>query len=95
VGTFTKIDRLHGQNNARTGGDLDHRRKAEARTARNTVVSVLQSRPVNATRTTAPASSTSIEVGAEGAAHAALVSMIIGTKVGNGDIAGSLGFVER
>ena len=30
----------HGQNNARTGGDLDHRREAEARIARNTVVSV-------------------------------------------------------
>ena len=57
VGTFTKIDRLHGQSNARTGRNLDHRRKAEARIARNTVVSVLPSMP-DATRTTAPASST-------------------------------------
>ena len=45
VSTFATIDRLHGQHNARAGRDLDHRREAEARIARNTVVNVLPSMP--------------------------------------------------
>jgi hypothetical protein len=46
--------------------------------------------------TTAPASLTSITSGTDviaDAAGAALVSVIIGTEVGSGNIAGSLGFV--
>jgi hypothetical protein len=93
VGTFTEIDRLHGENNARTGRDLDHRREAEARIARSTVVSVLPSMP-GATHTTAPASLTSITGGTD-AAGAEPVSVIIGTKVGSGITAGSLSLVVR
>jgi hypothetical protein len=82
----------------RTGGDLGHRREAEARIARNTVVSVLPSMPDATRTTTAPASLTSIMDGTEvtsDAAGAALVSVMIGTNVGIDNTAGSPGFITQ
>src|SRR5208282_1820958 len=81
--TFTKINRPRGQQDPRSGGNVDHVRDADARTARNTVVNWAASSMPDTTRTTAPASLTSI-TGAAGAARgtgaAGAVSATIGTK---------------
>ena len=58
--TFAKIDRSRRQQDASSGGNIDHVRDADARTARNTAVSCVASSMPAATRTTAPASLTSI-----------------------------------
>src|SRR5208283_3107054 len=81
--TFTKIHRPRGRQDPRSGGNVDHVRDADARTARNTVVNRAASSMPDTTRTTAPASLTSI-TGAAGAARgtgaAGAVSATIGTK---------------
>ena len=62
VGSLPKIRRLHCQRHARPGRDLDHRRGADARTARSTSV-IMALSISDAIRTTAPASLTSIAAG--------------------------------
>src|SRR5580692_4678403 len=74
---LAEINWSRGQQDACTGGNADHVRDAEARTARNTAVNRAPSMP-QATRTTAPASLTSI-AGAVDASVGA-VSVTIGTK---------------
>src|SRR6185312_5043187 len=67
------------------GREVDHDREAGARTARNTAVSGTASFRSDPTRTTAPASLTSITVAAEaglGAPEHAIASATIGTKQG-------------
>src|SRR5277367_1536632 len=77
VGTLAEINWPRGQQDACARGKVDHVRDAEARTARNTVVNRAPSMP-QATRTTAPASLTSM-AGAVDASGGA-VSVTIGTK---------------
>ena len=60
VCTFAKIDGPRRQQDASACGDIDHDRKADARTARNTAVNWAASSIPDETRTTAPASLTSI-----------------------------------
>ena len=60
VGSFTEIDGPRGQQNPGARGNGDHVRDADARTARNTAVNWAASSMPDATRTTAPASLTSI-----------------------------------
>src|SRR5215217_5318169 len=84
---LAEVHRPGRDQDPRTGGKGDHDRDAEARTARNTVVSKPASIPA-ATRTTAPASRTSTAgaaapSGATGDASGA-VSMTSGTKRGEG-----------
>src|SRR5215213_8408009 len=84
---LAEVHRPGRDQDPRTGGKGDHDRDAEARTARNTVVSKPASIPA-ATRTTAPASRTSTAgaaapSGATGDATGA-VSMTSGTKRGEG-----------
>ena len=64
VRTLAEINRPRGQQYTCTSGNVDHGRDAEARTARNTAVNVVSSMP-DATRTTAPASVTSMARAAE------------------------------
>jgi hypothetical protein len=60
VCTFAEIDRPCRQQDPSPSGDIDHDRDAEARTARNTAVNWAASSMPDKTRTTAPASLTSI-----------------------------------
>jgi hypothetical protein len=85
MGAFPKINRPRGQQDARTSGNADHVRDADARTARNTAVNWVASSMPDTMRTTAPASLTSI-AGAADAARATGAgrgaSVVIGTKSG-------------
>ena len=85
MGTFTEIDRPRGQQDP----DVDHVHDVNARTARNTAVNWAASSMPDATRTTAPASLTSIAgVADDGVALSAgagsVASFMIGTKSGAG-----------
>src|SRR6185437_10508689 len=86
VCALTEIDWLRGQQDAGAGGNIDHGRDAEARTARNTAVNRATSSTLETTRTTAPASLTSITGAADAAAcgtgAAGTASLTIGTKSG-------------
>jgi hypothetical protein len=97
VGALAEVDWPRGQQDAGSGGNIDHGREAEARTARNTAVSWAASSMVETTRTTAPASLTSItgaaDVAARGTGAAAMASLTIGTKSGVTDFAGLAGVV--
>src|ERR1700677_335862 len=77
MGTLAEINWPRGQQDACAGGNVDHVRDAEARTARNTAVNRAPSMPP-ATRTTAPASLTSMAGAADASGGA--VSVTIGTK---------------
>src|SRR5580692_4296318 len=85
MGAFSKINGPRGQQDARASGNADHVRDADARTARNTAVNWVASSMPGTTRTTAPASLTSI-AGAADAARAtgagSGTSVMIGTKSG-------------
>ena len=83
--TFAKINRPRRQQHASSSGDIDHDREAEARTARNTAVNWAASSMPDETRTTAPASLTSIPDAvdaARGTVVAGRASLTIGTKLG-------------
>jgi hypothetical protein len=83
--TFAKINRPRRQQHASSSGDIDHDREAEARTARNTAVNWAASSMPDETRTTAPASLTSIPDAvdaARGTVVAGMASLTIGTKLG-------------
>ena len=92
MGPFPEINRPRRQQHAHAGGNGDHAPPADARTARSTDVSKALSMP-GRTRTTAPATSTSIAgprtisgAGA-GAAGDTAGSAKIGTKSGTGRLA--------
>ena len=83
--TFAKINRPRRQQDASSSRDIDHDREAEARTARNTAVNWAASSMPDETRTTAPASLTSIPDAvdaARGTVVAGMASLTIGTKLG-------------
>src|SRR6476659_4862499 len=83
--TFAKINGPRRQQHASSSGDIDHDREAEARTARNTAVNWAASSMPDETRTTAPASLTSIPDAADAArctVVAGMASLTIGTKLG-------------
>ena len=60
VCTFAEINWSRRQQDARSSRDIDHHGEANARTARNTAINWAASSMPDDTRTTAPASSTSI-----------------------------------
>ena len=60
VCTFAEVDRTRRQQDPSANRNIDHDRDAEARTARNTAVNCAASSMPGETRTTAPASLTSI-----------------------------------
>src|SRR5580692_10462304 len=85
--TFAEINRPRGQQNPCASRNADHLRDADARTARNTAVNWAASSMPDATRTTAPASLTSIAGAADGGVTretdtACGTSVEIGTKSG-------------
>ena len=85
---IAEIDRPRRQQNARSGWDGDHGRDADARTARSTAVNCAASSTPGTTRTTAPASLTSMTAAVEavrGTGAGTIVSVAIGTKAGIAD----------
>ena len=79
-----EIDRTRRQQNAGTSRNIDHDRDAEARIARSTTVNWSASSMPDETRTTAPASLTSIPAAADDArctVAAGRASLTIGTKL--------------
>jgi hypothetical protein len=87
---IAKVDRAHGQQDAGSGGNSDHARDPDARTARNTAVNPVVSSMAD-TRTTAPASLISITGAADtarGVGADRLTSLTIGTKSGGADPVG-------
>src|SRR6202044_3567607 len=85
VCTLAEVDRPGCQQHASSSRDVDHDRKADARTARNTAVNWAASSMPDETRTTAPASSTSIPGAADAVRctiAAGTASLTIGTKPG-------------
>jgi hypothetical protein len=81
VGSFAEVYRTCGHQHPRTGGDGDHVRTADTRTARSTAVSWALSVP-GTTRSTAPANVISMHVGATGVAGTNGTSLTIGTNPG-------------